>query len=149
MKTSARNHLYGTIIRIDKGPVENEVTIMLDGSGAQIVAIVTRARSSILRLDIGVRVMVLIKTHDVFLITEDDDVILSARNQMSGTILGITESNVSADVRVRLDGGGILSAVITMESVREMDLVPGSPIKVVVRASNVVIGVLKKENDRR
>lgn len=149
MKTSARNHLYGTIIRVDKGPVENEVTIMLDGSGAQIVAIVTRARSSILRLDIGVRVMVLIKTHDVFLITEDDDVILSARNQMSGTILGITESNVSADVRVRLDGGGILSAVITMESVREMDLVPGSPIKVVVRASNVVIGVLKKENDRR
>lgn len=143
MKTSARNHLTGTVIRIDQGTVDDEVAVMLDGSGAQVVAVITRARVKILGLEIGTRVMVLVKTHDVILITESDDVVFSARNQLAGAVLSITESAVSADVRVRLDGGGIICAVITMESVRELGLEPGSPVTVMVRASNVIVGALR------
>lgn len=144
MKTSARNHLTGTVIRIDTGPVDDEVTVMLDGSGLQIGAIVTRTRVNLMKLDVGTRVMVLIKTHDVVLVTDFGGVQFSARNQLPGAVISITESLVSADVRVRLEGGGIISAVITMESVRELELEAGSQVTVMVRASNVIIGALKE-----
>lgn len=144
MKTSARNHLFGTVIRIDQGPVNDEITVLLDGSGAHMYALVTRAMVNVLDLEVGSKVVILIKTHDVMLITDYADVIFSAHNQLSGTILSITESTVSADVRVRLDGGGTIAAVITMESVRDMGLSPGTPVTVMVRASNVIVGVQKK-----
>lgn len=133
----------GTVIHIDVGSVHDEVTVMLDDNDAQIVAVITRARGKILGLDIGSRVVVLIRTHDVMLITDHDDVMLSARNQLAGTVMSIIESSVSADVRVRLDGGGIISSVITMESVREMELAAGTPVYVMVRANDVIIGALR------
>lgn len=145
MKTSARNHLLGSVIRIDQGTVDDEVTVMLDGSGHQFVAVITRARVKILGLEVGTRVVVLIKTHDVILMTDDTDVIFSARNQLKGTVLTITESTVSADVRVRLDRGGIISAVIARESVTELGISAGSPVTVMVRATNVIIGRLKDQ----
>lgn len=144
MKTSARNHLTGTVIHIEAGTVDDEVTVMLDGSGMHIFALVSRARVELMKLQVGSRVMVLIKTHDVILITDFGGVQFSARNQLPGAVVSMTESLVSADVRIRLDGGGIISAVVTMESVRELDLEPGSAVTVMVRASNVIIGAMRE-----
>lgn len=145
MKTSAGNHLKGSVLRIEEGPITYEVTVLLDGCSAQLVAGVPRGRHNILGLEIGSPVIVLIKTQDVVLITDPGDVVFSVRNQLKGTVISITEGAVTADVRVLLDGGVTLSSVITMESVRELGLQVGTDVTAMTRASNVIIGAIKKK----
>ena len=64
---------------------------------------------------------------------------VSARNQLPGTVRGVTEGAVMAEVRVELDGGQELVAVITAESVRRLELAPGSRVRAVIKATEVLL----------
>ena len=65
---------------------------------------------------------------------------LSARNQLSATVTGITQGEAIANVA--LDAGGIqLVASITREAADELGLQEGSEVVAVVKASDVILAV--------
>ena len=66
---------------------------------------------------------------------------LSARNQLKGTIVEIQDGAVNGIVKINLGGGNIISAVITMSSIRELGLKVGGTAYAVIKASNVMVGV--------
>ena len=66
---------------------------------------------------------------------------LSARNQLKGTVMEIQDGAVNGIVKIDLGGGNIISAVITMSSIRELGLKVGGTAYAVIKASNVMVGV--------
>ncbi|MDN5790474.1 MAG: TOBE domain-containing protein, partial [Micrococcales bacterium] len=67
---------------------------------------------------------------------------LSTRNQLTGTITDIALGSVMASVKVELDGGGqVVTASITKEAVKELQLEVGSAATVLVKSTEVMIGV--------
>lgn len=65
---------------------------------------------------------------------------LSARNQLKGTVVEITEGAVNGIVKIDVNGQ-IISSVITMASIKELGLQPGKEAYAIIKASNVIIGV--------
>ena len=66
---------------------------------------------------------------------------LSARNQLSGTVVSVKKGVVTAEVIVRLAGGEELVSVITLESVKNLGLKKGSRVKAIVKSTEVMIAV--------
>ncbi|MCU6453551.1 TOBE domain-containing protein [Sphingomonas sp. A2-49] len=65
---------------------------------------------------------------------------LSARNQMSGTVVAITPGAVNGTVKVDIGGGTIVTASITEEAIADLALADGDRVTVIVKASDVMIG---------
>jgi molybdate transport system regulatory protein len=128
---------------IDHGAVNDEVVVLLDGSGTQLVSVITSASVKKLGLEIGSKVMALFKAPWVILMTDVEGVIFSARNQIKGTIVSIARGVVNAEVRVRSEGGDVITAIVTMESVKELGLEAGMPVTTMIKASNVILGAIK------
>jgi len=63
----------------------------------------------------------------------------SARNQFSGRISAISLGEVFADVRIRLDAGNELVAVVTLQSVDKMELKEGKEVYALFKAGAVVL----------
>lgn len=64
---------------------------------------------------------------------------LSARNQLKGTIVEIKEGAVEAQVKLDV-GGQHLTAVITMDAVRDMALSVGDEAVAIIKADHVIVG---------
>ena len=65
---------------------------------------------------------------------------LSARNQIPARVTGITHGEAIANVA--LDAGGVrLVSSITVEAVRDLGIEVGSEVTVIVKASDVLLGV--------
>ena len=65
---------------------------------------------------------------------------ISARNQISGTILSVTPGAVNGTVKVDIGGGNLVTASITEEAIADLALKPGDAVTVIVKASDVLIG---------
>ena len=66
---------------------------------------------------------------------------LSARNQINGKILEVKKGATTAHVRVEIAPGQVITASITNEAVEELGLKAGGGAIVVIKASDVMIGV--------
>ena len=66
---------------------------------------------------------------------------LSARNVLKGTIKSIDIGAVNVDISVEISPGLEMSSVITKKSCERLGLEVGKEVYVVVKASNVMIGV--------
>ena len=66
---------------------------------------------------------------------------LSARNQLKGKITEIQEGTVNAIVKINVGNGNILTADITMQSVKELNLAVGKEVIAVIKATNVMVGI--------
>ena len=64
---------------------------------------------------------------------------LSARNQLTGTIKGIKQDQIMAEITVELDGGQELVSVITASSVHRLELKVGNKITVVIKSTEVML----------
>ena len=94
MKTSARNHFEGTVHAIRAGAINDEITLAT-ADGLQIVATVTRESREALGLEPGVPAFGFVKASSIILVTESDDVRLSARNQLEGEVTKVTPGAVN------------------------------------------------------
>lgn len=65
---------------------------------------------------------------------------ISARNQISGTIVSITPGAVNASVKIDIGGGTLMTSSITEESIADLGLAVGDAVTVIVKASDVMIG---------
>ena len=67
---------------------------------------------------------------------------LSTRNQLTGTVTEVTLGSVMATVKVRLDGGDqIVTASITKDAAQDLGLAVGEPATVLIKSTEVMIGV--------
>ncbi len=66
---------------------------------------------------------------------------LSARNQIKGKIIEVKKGATTAHVRVEIVPGQFITSSITNEAVDELGLKVGDAAIVVVKASDVMIGV--------
>jgi molybdate transport system regulatory protein len=139
MKTSARNQLRGTISHIQRGAVNADVVVDL-GDGVDIFANITNDAVDDLTLAPGRDATALIKSSFV-LLSPDANVRISARNRLRGTIASIIPGAVNCEVRLQLNGGRVIVAIITNDSLRELDLAEGSECTALIKASHVLIAV--------
>lgn len=65
---------------------------------------------------------------------------ISARNQISGTIVSITPGAVNGTIKVDIGGGNIVTSSITEEAIADLGLAQGDTVTVIVKASDVMIG---------
>lgn len=142
LRTSARNQFSGRVTDIHKGVVNDTVELTLPG-GERVVATLTCESTENLGLQVGGEAVALIKASSVLLALPSDGMRLSARNQFAGTVTHVTEGPVNANVRVQLNGGNVMSAVITKESVSQLGLKEGVPVVAVVKASSVILGTTR------
>jgi molybdopterin-binding protein len=66
---------------------------------------------------------------------------LSARNQIKGKIIEVKKGATTAHVRVEIAPGRVITSSITNEAVDELGLKVGDAAIVVIKASDVMIGV--------
>jgi len=141
MKTSARNQFAGTVGRIRRGAVNDEIEIQLRG-GERLFAVVTRESTRQLGLRRGAPVVAWIKASWVMVAVADAAPMkLSARNQLSGTIARLTRGAVNTDVMIQLTGDNTVAANITNVSARALKLKRGMAATAVFKASSVILAV--------
>lgn len=140
MKVSARNVFKGTVKQLRNGAVNAEVVVTLPG-GSELVAIVTEESVKSLGLAQGKDVIALVKAPWVMLMTEAEDIRLSARNSLAGTVKSVTDGAVNAEVVLGLPGGTEVVAVVTRDAVNELGLAVGVKATAVIKASHVILGV--------
>jgi molybdate transport system ATP-binding protein len=139
MKSSARNQLDGKVSAIIAGIVNDEVEISV-GGGQRIVATITHGSTARLGLAIGVPAFGLVKASSVVVVADAGETKLSARNQLSGTVVSVQPGAVNAEVEI--DAGGVrIVAIVTQASARALGLAPGVPALAVFKASSVIVGV--------
>jgi molybdopterin-binding protein len=67
---------------------------------------------------------------------------LSTRNQLPGTITSIHLGEVTAIVKVALNGGGqLITSSITRDAAEDLGLAEGTAVTVLVKASEVMLAV--------
>jgi len=140
MKISARNALAGTVSKVTKGAVNAEIELTLQG-GERIVAIITNKSADVLGLKAGVRAIAIIKATWVILGKGLESTRLSTRNILPGTIENVQEGAVNAEVTLKLDGGTLVTAIVTNASVRALQLKSGDEAFAAFKASHVILGV--------
>ncbi|MFG3116134.1 molybdopterin-binding protein [Streptomyces sp. NPDC048197] len=64
---------------------------------------------------------------------------LSIRNQLPGTVRSVSPGEVMALVRVRLDGGQEITAAVTREAVGQLGLTEGTPVRALVKSTEVAL----------
>lgn len=65
---------------------------------------------------------------------------LSARNKLQGTIEEIVKGAVMAKVKVNIGGGNVVSSLISVDSVDELNLKVGDNVYAIVKSTEVMIG---------
>ena len=140
MKTTARNQFAGIVTAVEAGPVSAQATFTLKG-GQEIVATMTSVAAKRLKLKKGKEAIALIKASAVVLVTDFAGYLLSARNQLAGTVSRIEKGAVSSLVVLTLPGGSTLTASVTNEGVEALALKVGTEATAVFKAYSVMVAV--------
>ena len=64
---------------------------------------------------------------------------LSARNQLKGTVVSIEEGAVNGIVKIDIGGGNVISATISMTSIKELGLAEGKEAYAIIKSTEVMI----------
>ena len=139
MKTSARNQLRGIVKAVRRGAVNADVILDL-GGGLEIFANITNDAVDDLDLKPGRNAVALIKASFVML-SPDENLRVSARNQLRGTIATIMRGSVNGEVKIQLPFGRMLTAIVTIEALDQLGLVEGAACSALIKSSHVLIAV--------
>jgi len=63
----------------------------------------------------------------------------SARNLLEGTVREVKTGQVAAVIKIELNKPATITSMITEESVRDLDIKPGDQVKVMIKATSVMI----------
>ncbi|HSD39083.1 MAG TPA: TOBE domain-containing protein [Rhodocyclaceae bacterium] len=139
LRTSARNQFACTVSGLREADVEFEIFLRLNAQ-TELVAIVTRESVETLGLAIGTEVFALMKASAVSLLPMSK-LRAGVRNQLSGIVSRVHEGSVNSEVVIDLDGGKVLTAVTTRESVSSLGIEVGKPACATFKASSIILSV--------
>jgi molybdopterin-binding protein len=71
---------------------------------------------------------------------EETSMKISARNVLRGRIVAVKRGAVAAQVKVDIGGGNVISSMITVDAVEDLDLRNGEEVSVIIKATEVMIG---------
>jgi molybdate transport system regulatory protein len=74
---------------------------------------------------------------------------LSIRNQLKGKVQSIKPGAVMSIVKVVLKGGQTVTSSITREAVEDLKLASGSPVVVLVKSTEVMLGVENEASEKK
>lgn len=134
MTLSIRNQLPGTVTAITPGTVMATVGIRLAG-GQNLTAAITLEAVQDLGLTPGSAVRALVKSTEVSLATGHIEG-LSIRNQLPGTVTGVTTGPAMAAVKVAVDDIE-LTAAITKDAAADLALAAGTPVVALIKSTEV------------
>ena len=137
MKLSARNQIAGKVVNVNEGAVNGIVTLAFDGG--QITGTISMNAIKELGLVPGKEAVAIIKATEVMIGL--GEMVLSARNKFKGTICRIDEGAVNAIVCMEIAGGHRISATISMNAVKGLELAVGKGAVAVIKATSVMFGV--------
>lgn len=140
MKASARNQFSGIVSDVAIGSVNAEVHVSLKG-GTTLVAAITKESVETLGIKSGGEVIVLVKAPQIIVVTDFGGYRLSARNQLKGTVMAVKIGAVNAEVDIELDGGELIVATVTNDSVESLGLQKGKTATAVFKAGAVILAV--------
>ena len=66
---------------------------------------------------------------------------LSARNQLPGTVVEVSQGAVNGIVKIEVAPGVIITSSITNAAIEELELAEGKKAVAVVKASSVMLGL--------
>ncbi|MFI9644864.1 molybdopterin-binding protein [Streptomyces sp. NPDC052040] len=138
MNLSIRNRIPGTVTSVIPGEVMAAVKVRLTG-GQEITAAVTAEAVDELELVPGAAVYALVKSTEVALATAAVTGV-SIRNQLPGTVEGVTPGAAMAAVKVAITGG-TLTAAITRDAAEDLGLLPGSAVVALIKSTEVSLAV--------
>ncbi|WP_055495682.1 molybdopterin-binding protein [Streptomyces sp. TP-A0356] len=134
MNLSMRNQIPGTVTAVTPGEVMAAVKVRLAG-GQDITAAITAEAVDELNLAPGASVYALVKSTEVALAGAPVEGV-SIRNQLPGTVDGVTTGGAMASVKVRVVGAA-LTAAVTRDAVEELRLTPGSSVVALIKATEI------------
>lgn len=139
MKLSARNIIKGKATSVKKGAVNAEIVITTVG-GDIISAIITNESCNDLLLESGRDVFAIIKASWIIIAKNASPTFLvSARNKLNGQINEIKPGKVNSEIKIQLKSGENIYAIITNQSVAEMNLVVNDSVVALFKASSVIV----------
>lgn len=138
MKISARNQLKGTISNVAEGAVNGVVTIDLGGNAVK--ASITMESIKELDLTEGKEAYAIVKATNVMFASAKVAGI-SARNQLAGKVVAVTEGAVNGHVTVELPDGNRVTGSITNEAIESLGLAEGGEAVAIIKATDVIVGV--------
>jgi molybdate transport system regulatory protein len=140
MKISARNQFKGVVCGVTTGVVNVEVQIRLKG-GEIIVASVTKESAEVLEIKQEMEVIALVKAPQIIIATDLGGYRLSARNQLQGKVIKVTRGAVNSEIDIALNGGDLVAATVTNDSVDSLGLNEGQSATAIFKAGSVILAV--------
>ena len=140
MRISARNQLKGTIAKVVEGAVNGVVVISLGDE--TVKADITLESIKELGLTEGKTAYAIVKATNVMFASGTDRITnISARNQLAGTIIKVTEGAVNGHVSLKMADGNVVSGSITNEAIESLGLKVGDPALAIIKATDVMVGI--------
>lgn len=140
MRISARNQFKGTIVKVIEGAVNGVVVISLGNE--EVKADITRESIKELSLTEGKAAYAIIKATNVMFASGSERIAnISARNQLPGTIIKVTEGAVNGHVSLETADGIVISGSITNAAIESLGLKVGDPALAVIKATDVMVGI--------
>ncbi len=139
MTTSARNQFGALIMSIARGPVNDEIGLMIDGR-LMLIASITHDSSTDLKLEIGAKVFALIKASSVEL-RQAGHVKSRQRNVFEGVVQSITRGEQRSEISIVIDEGPVLVCTAPNPEVDKLRLDIAARVGCVIEASNIILAV--------
>lgn len=143
MKTSARNQFAAIIVKIVQGPVNDEITLMVNGN-QMLTASITHESSRDLKLDVGAKVFALIKASSVGIRTRASASAAGTAdtaNALPGMAHTVVAGDSKSEVAIRLDSGTELIATIPNGDLAPSGIRAGDAVLAVFDPASVIIGI--------
>ncbi|WP_040952642.1 TOBE domain-containing protein [Gorillibacterium massiliense] len=64
---------------------------------------------------------------------------ISARNQLSGTIIKIVKGQVNANIVLDIGGNQTITSIVSLDALEELELTVGSEVTALFKASSVLL----------
>jgi molybdopterin-binding protein len=65
---------------------------------------------------------------------------LSTRNVLKGRVTELKEGMIMAKVKVDIGNGNVITSLVSMDAVKELDVKIGEEIQVLIKATSVMLG---------
>ncbi|MDP3066847.1 MAG: TOBE domain-containing protein [Methanobacteriaceae archaeon] len=65
---------------------------------------------------------------------------ISARNMMKGKVEDVEVGAVMANVKIRIEAPDLITAIITKESVENLDIKEGDIVTAIIKSTEVMVG---------
>ena len=146
LRTSARNQLVGTVMRVRAGEVDTSVELRLpsakEGQGDTLQVSLTTASLKELGIVKGMQAVALFKAPSVHLTKPDAPDESAMHNSLPGRVVAIHQGAVHTEVQVRLQGGQTVVSKGDTDHITTLGLSEGSKVLAQFYDHAIILGVV-------